>query len=129
MPKPPLMYSRANGTRARANCCYCKRHLDLPTPERSTSLTWDHVRAESDGGVKKVPCCRQCNHLKDNLPTEDWFWFINSHPRWWKEFTNPSQVRRVIREFRFAQAKAGQRPHRIIGRREPPHLGMYRGDV
>jgi hypothetical protein len=119
--KPPTLYSRERG-RERAHCCYCKRDLGPPQPEKPTSLTWDHVRAESDGGWKRVPCCRQCNFLKGNTPPDDWFWFIGAHPRWWKEFTNPSQVTRVIREFRFAQAKAGARPIRRF-RNRLPYLG------
>lgn len=99
--KPPLI-----NTGKRVHCCYCKRDLTPPQPECSTSLTWDHVKAESAGGWKKVPCCRKCNFLKDNLSPEDWFWFIATHPRWWKEFANPAQVFRVVREFRLAQAQA-----------------------
>lgn len=117
MTKPPMWQGR------RVTCCYCKRQLDPSVPERPTSMTWDHVKAESDGGVRKLPCCRQCNHLKDNLPVEDWFWFIGAHPGWVKEFKNPAQVRRVIREFRFSQATSGQRPYRLKGRRELPFLG------
>lgn len=106
--KPPLLYSRERGRR-RAHCCYCKRDLAPAQPERSTSMTFDHVRAESAGGWKKVPCCRKCNNLKDDLSPEDWFWFIATHPRWRKEFTLCSQVKRIVREFRWAQAQAGER--------------------
>lgn len=106
MPKPPMYQGK------RVTCCYCKRQLDPTEPERPTSLTWDHVRPESDGGIKKLPCCRQCNFLKDNLQPDDWFWFIGAHPRYYREFANPSQVLRIIREFRFTQAQAGQRPYR-----------------
>lgn len=104
MTKPPVFHTQRWGTH-RVTCCYCKRQLDPSEPERPTSLTWDHVRAESDGGWKKVPCCRKCNFLKDNLTPEDWFWFIGVHPRWWKEFHHPAQVARIVREFRFSQAK------------------------
>jgi hypothetical protein len=120
--KPPVFH----GPRGcqRVTCCYCKCQLDAPTPERDTSLTWDHIRPESDDGWKKVPCCRKCNFLKDNLPPDDWFWFIATHPRWWKEFANPAQVKRVVREFRFSQAQAGARPYRKLGARLP-----YVGDA
>jgi hypothetical protein len=121
MPKPPMM----NGQRV--TCCYCKRQLDPPQPEIPTALTWDHVKPESDGGWKRVPCCRRCNFLKDNLTPPDWFWFIGAHPGWWKHFTHPEQVRTAVREFRFAQARAGVRPY---GRKEGhvPFMGSWRND-
>lgn len=120
MSKPPLINGR------RVTCCYCKRQLDATMPEIATSLTWDHVRPESDGGWKRVPCCRRCNFLKDNLPPEDWFWFIGSHPGYWRDFTNPSQVKMTVREFRFAQGQAGARPFRPRSGDRVPFLGNYR---
>jgi hypothetical protein len=51
------------------------------------------MRPESDGGIKRLPCCRHCNFLKDNMPPEDWFWFIGANPGWWRTFTHPAQVR------------------------------------
>lgn len=90
----------------RVRCCYCKRELSPPDSGFSTALTFDHVRAKSQGGVKTVPCCVKCNLLKDNLSVDDWNWFTATHPRWWKEFTVPSQVHRIVREFRFAQVRA-----------------------
>jgi len=87
-------------------CCYCKRQLTPAEPERSTSLTRDHVNAVCLGGGRWVPCCRKCNMLKGDLGTADWFWFIDTHPRWWKRFDTNEQVKRVVREFRFAQAMA-----------------------
>lgn len=89
-----------------AFCCYCKRGLTPAIKELETSFTFDHVKCQSTGGVKRVPCCRKCNLLKDCLSVPDWFWFIRNHPRWWKEFKVPSQVARVIREHRLAEAKA-----------------------
>lgn len=97
--KPPLFDG------ARCYCCYCKRQLDPPQPEKWTSLTFDHIRAESQGGTRKVPSCRKCNFLKDDLTPGEWFWFIQAHPRWWKEFSLPSQVKRIVREHHFAEAR------------------------
>lgn len=87
-----------------AYCCYCRRTLTPAAENKETSFSMDHVIAQSEGGWKRVPCCRKCNLLKDNLPTNDWFWFIGAHPRWWKEFKLPSQVARVVREYRFMVA-------------------------
>lgn len=125
MTKPPL-WNTSQGSR-HVTCCYCERQLQTRNRDATDGLTFDHVRAESDGGWKKVPCCRKCNFLKDNLPPDDWFWFIATHPRWWKEFANPSQVKRVVREFRFGQAQAGARPHRRI-KDHMPFLGHYGGN-
>lgn len=101
MVKPPRL---ANGRRP--HCCYCKRQLDPPVPERPTSLTFDHILAESEGGRYKVPCCLRCNNLKDNLDPQDWFLFIDSTPGWWRTFTNPRQVREAVRELKVAQVRA-----------------------
>lgn len=90
----------------RPYCCYCRRELTAPEPERSTSLTRDHVHSQASGGMIWVPCCRKCNQLKGDLPIEQWRWFIGHHPRWWKTFDTNEQVRRVIREYIFAQAVA-----------------------
>lgn len=92
-----------------AYCMYCKRPLTPPGERTGTSFTFDHVKAQSLGGWKRVPCCQKCNNLKDNLPMEDWFWFIRSFPRWWKLFDAPQQVvERVRQEYRRrAYAKAG----------------------
>jgi hypothetical protein len=109
-------------------CCYCKRQLQDRDPDATDGMTWDHVKPESQGGFKKVPCCRKCNQLKDDIPTEDWFWFIGTHQRWWKEFTNSSQVKRVIREFRFAQAQARGRdyqPGDVRLKRSVPQIGRH----
>jgi hypothetical protein len=126
MTKPPLYRGRERFT-----CCYCKRPLQVRDKDATDGLTWDHVRAESDGGWKKVPCCRMCNFLKDNNTPEDWFWFIGAHPRWWREFTHPSQVKRVVREFRFNQAQSRKRRGFVSGRRRVhvPNYGSYRGQT
>ena len=92
--------------RTRPHCCYCKRELVSATPERSNSYTRDHIHPEALGGGRWVPCCRACNQLKADLPTTDWLWFIDHHPRWWKTFATSDQVERVIREHRFAEAMA-----------------------
>lgn len=102
--KPPLW--RNVTASHRMTCCYCNRPLQTRDRDATDGLTFDHVKPESQGGWKKVPCCRKCNFLKDDMLPDDWFWFIDLHPRWWKEFTLPSQVARVVREFRFAQAQA-----------------------
>lgn len=107
----------------RVTCAYCKRQLEATMPEIDLSLTWDHVRPESDGGWKRIPSCRKCNFLKDNLPPEDWFWFIGAHPGYWRQFDHPRQVAGVIREFRFNQAQAGQRPYRLKHRSDVPFVG------
>lgn len=104
MTKPPLWNTATE--RHRITCCYCKRPLQDRDKNATDGLTFDHVKAESAGGWKKVPCCRKCNFLRDDIEPDDWFWFIATHPRWWKEFALPSQVKRVVREFRFAQAQA-----------------------
>lgn len=78
-------------------CCYCKRDLTPAHPIRSMSFTLDHVKAQSEGGRRRVPCCHKCNLLKDNLPMVDWFWFISKHSRWWKLFDSPAQVLDVVR--------------------------------
>lgn len=91
-------------------CCYCKRELSPSNSGRSTAFTLDHVKAESLGGWKRVPCCKKCNHLKDDLAMSDWFWFIQNHPRWWKLYRGPEDVKVTIRAYRFEQAmkrKAG----------------------
>jgi hypothetical protein len=33
-----------------------------------------------------------------------------------------------VREFRFAQAHSGQRPYRLIPRKELPRMGKYQGN-
>lgn len=89
-----------------STCCYCKRVL-LPTqPERDLSFTFDHVKCQASGGFRKVPCCRKCNSLKDDIAVGDWFWFIDAHPRWWKEFRFTSQVKRVVMEYKRMLATA-----------------------
>ena len=65
---------------------------------RGASFTRDHVRAESQGGWRRVPCCRKCNLLKGDLQPGDWFWFIAAWPRWWKQFDTPAQVKVAIRD-------------------------------
>lgn len=89
-----------------AFCMYCKRSLTPARAEMGTSFTFDHVRAQSDGGWKRVPCCRKCNHLKSNLPADDWFAFIRAHPRWWKLFDTPAQVARAAMQMRTLAATA-----------------------
>lgn len=93
MPKPPFP--------TKTWCCYCKRPLTPAEPVCSTSFTLDHVRAESHGGWKRVPCCSKCNLLKADLPPADWFWFIGAFKRWWKTFDTPAQVLDQVRaEYR-----------------------------
>lgn len=91
-------------------CKYCKRQLTPAEPATGTSFTLDHVRARSAGGWRRVPCCRKCNMLKDDLPMEDWFWFISKFQRWWKTFDSPQQVLDQVRaEYRRrAYARAGR---------------------
>lgn len=91
-------------------CCYCKRQLTPPEPPNGTSFTLDHVKAQSSGGWKRVPCCRKCNMLKDDLPMVDWFWFIANFPRWWKLFDSPVQVLNQVRQeySRRAYTNAGR---------------------
>ena len=71
-----------------------------------TSFTLDHVKAESQGGWKRVPCCRKCNLLKGDLEPSDWFWFIGAWPRWWKQFDTPAQVMVAIRDGYRQRAEA-----------------------
>lgn len=98
----------------RAHCCYCKRELSPSEPVRSTSFTFDHVKATSLGGWKRVPCCHKCNFLKGDLHLEEWFWFIRhpAHARWWKLFDLPGQVREFVRRERVRRAyiNAGKEP-------------------
>jgi 5-methylcytosine-specific restriction endonuclease McrA len=89
-----------------AFCCYCKRPLTHALPECSTSFTFDHVKCLSDGGWKRVPCCRKCNNLKGNLGMDEWFWFIRAHERWWKTFATPAQVASAVHAFKIASAYA-----------------------
>lgn len=105
-PRPARVALR---TRPRPYCCYCKRPLAPMHPETGLSQTWDHVLAESRGGTRKVPCCRTCNGLKGDLPTDDWFWFISCHTRWWKLFPNNETVAAVCRQERVRRAYAGER--------------------
>ena len=100
----------------RAYCCYCKRELTPPIPERSTSLTRDHTVPMADGGVRWVPCCLACNRLKGSIALSDWFWFIRRHPRWWKTFRTNAEVSATIREHRFAEAVRRQQTQII----DPP---------
>jgi hypothetical protein len=90
----------------RAHCFYCKRELTPPLPERGTSFTLDHVRAQADGGWRRVPCCRKCNGLKGDLLVDEWFWFIGAFPRWWKLFDTPGQVVRSVIDERVRRAHA-----------------------
>ena len=79
-------------------CCYCKRPLAPADDGGGQSFTLDHVHAKSQGGWRRVPCCKKCNLLKDDLPANDWFWFIGAFPRWWKLFDAPQQVVSAVRE-------------------------------
>lgn len=89
---------RKTGVPGTPYCKYCKRLLTPSGEQAGTALTFDHVKPQSDGGWRRVPCCRTCNQLKGNLPMEDWFWFIGAFKRWWKTFSTPAQVRDVVRE-------------------------------
>jgi hypothetical protein len=82
-------------------CCYCKRILTPALPERSNSLTFDHIVARVHGGKAKVPCCRKCNNLKGAIDMGGWWWFVRNTPRYWKTFDTTEQVASVIREHRF----------------------------
>lgn len=94
----------------RPYCKYCNRQLIAAELQRSDSFTFDHVRAQEVGGWRRVPCCRKCNMLKDNLPVDDWFWFIGAFSRWWKTFDTPAQVLDQVRaeHRRRAYANAGR---------------------
>jgi hypothetical protein len=92
---------------SRPYCCYCKRDLLPAEPECGLSFTYDHIRAESAGGSRRVPCCRKCNGLKGDLHPDEWFWFIRAHPRWWKLYDHPNQVRDAIRQERVYRAYNG----------------------
>lgn len=87
-------------------CMYCKRPLSPALPVRDTSFTFDHVKPQSEGGHRRVPCCRKCNMLKGNTAMEDWFWFIGAFARWWKTFNTPGEVALKIREERVRRAWA-----------------------
>lgn len=91
-------------------CCYCKRQLTPAQPERGTSFTFDHVRALSGGGWRRVPCCRACNQLKGDLDPADWFWFIRTFKRWWKTFQTAQQVGQAVLDEhrRRAYARAAE---------------------
>lgn len=84
--------------RGKATCCYCKRELTPALPEKSTSFTLDHVKAESWGGFRKVPCCRKCNQLKSDIDMSQWWWFVKNTPRYWKLYDTTEQVMARIRD-------------------------------
>lgn len=79
-------------------CYYCERELTPAGTEKGNSFTLDHVRPESQGGWRRVPCCRKCNLLKGDLDPSEWFWFIRAWPRWWKLFDTPAQVVVAVRD-------------------------------
>lgn len=87
-------------------CRYCKRPLLLARLNASNSMTFDHVIPQARGGWKRVPCCRKCNMLKSDLDHDDWFWFIQTFPRWWKTFDTPEQVLAMVRQGRRMEAYA-----------------------
>jgi len=92
-------------------CCYCKRGPLEPSTSRSNlAFTRDHVNPKANGGGKTVPCCRKCNNLKSDLHPREWFWFIDHHPRWWKEFRNHAEVARVVAAERVRRTAAGEPP-------------------
>lgn len=90
----------------RPTCKYCSRELSATTSTSGTAFTLDHVKAKSDGGWKRVPCCRACNNLKADLPMADWFWFIGAFKRWWKTFDTPAQVLDQVRAEHSRRAYA-----------------------
>lgn len=74
-------------------CTYCRRGLEAPTSPSSVAATRDHVEPACEGGTRTVPCCRACNHIKDNMRPDEWTAFMSEHPFWWK-IERPARVRR-----------------------------------
>jgi hypothetical protein len=100
-----------------AYCCYCRRPLDRADSGTRLAATVDHVVATArreakgyDGKGMWVPCCFICNHLKGSLHVNEWWWFINHHPRYWRDFDSEYQVRLILVEERTRRAYAGTPP-------------------
>jgi hypothetical protein len=98
------------GRKDHGYCCWCKRPLVSSQSDCGQAFTFDHVVAKALGGQRRVPCCRDCNVLKADLPFADWCWFIDHHRRWWKAFSSPDQVRLTIVAERSRRAFAGEPP-------------------
>lgn len=90
------------------HCKYCQRQLEPTNSPRDTAFTLDHVKAQAEGGWRRVPCCRKCNELKGDLPMESWFWFIGAFERWWKTFANHHEVVTAVRQEHRRRAYANQ---------------------
>jgi len=95
------------------NYHYYARELHDPKTDKSRgtaklSPTRDHVHPKSRGGKRTVWACRQCNGLKADLAPHAWWRFVDSNPRYWKEFRTHGDVQRWLRDN--ARQKRVKRP-------------------
>lgn len=107
-------------------CCYCKRGPLLSTTAKGhMAFTFDHIVPKAANGYRRVPCCRQCNTLKADLQPAEWFWFIDNHPLYWKEYTSPAQVAAAVAAERVRRVRDGEPPFTpyLMGSYTTPYVG------
>lgn len=98
------------GRKDHGYCRWCKRPLVASNSRDGRAFTFDHVQAASRSGRRRVPCCRQCNFLKADMPVADWCWMIDTVPRYWRVFQSPVDVRIFCMRERSRRVRAGEPP-------------------
>lgn len=87
---------RSMNKRKTAFCYWCRRSLQPSYSSQLLAFTKDHIVPRAMGGTKWLPCCRACNHMKEDMHPEKWREFIKKYPRWWDMY--PKTAAAIIRE-------------------------------
>lgn len=103
-------------------CTYCQRILRPRGTRELLAETDDHVEPRRNGGKQTVKACLHCNGIKGNMTLEEWRWFMNRFPRWWRRFPTPKPMHDWVRRIRPVARKPPkgiQYAHN--GGKEAPH--------